>query len=258
MKPELYIATVLLEKNRWTPDKIPSYLVSDWIGRFAEAGFDGIELWENHAGLAGEEELGRLAASACPVRIFNSYAPLDGTSAAARRRATALCERFGVRAMKFNFPPPSGDRENALRELSAWLAELPDGFRMLCECHAGTMSETPDSARRLFDALADPRLEAIAHPLQRRPGDPARLDLEALARWFDRMGGRITHLHYQTRDGRRPEDYDALAGFLKDAGFRGTHTLEFTVGTGSPGETPEGLWREAMTDLGLLRARILP
>ena len=57
MKTEIYIGTILLERNRWTRDKKPTCLVSEWIPRFKEAGFDGMELWENHAALASSTEL---------------------------------------------------------------------------------------------------------------------------------------------------------------------------------------------------------
>ena len=46
---KIYIGTILLEVNRWTAGKEPSYLVSEWVERFAEAGFDGMELWQFHA-----------------------------------------------------------------------------------------------------------------------------------------------------------------------------------------------------------------
>lgn len=38
MKHQIYIATVLLEPNRWAPGKIPTVRVGDWLDRFAEAG----------------------------------------------------------------------------------------------------------------------------------------------------------------------------------------------------------------------------
>lgn len=45
------IGTILLEPNRWKPGKLPSFRVSQWLDRFADAGFAGVELWENHAAL---------------------------------------------------------------------------------------------------------------------------------------------------------------------------------------------------------------
>ena len=36
----IYIGMILLEKNRWGTRE-PSYRISDWVGRFTNAGFDG-------------------------------------------------------------------------------------------------------------------------------------------------------------------------------------------------------------------------
>ena len=44
---------------------------------------------------------------------------------------------------------------------------------------------------------------------------------------------------------------------MRDEGFEGSFTLEFTKGTGEPDESIEGLWQAALADLhslqGLLR-----
>ena len=73
----IYIGSILLEKSRWSADKTPTYRVSEWTERFADVGFDGVELWEYHATLCSPEELTALEAPRCPVAIFNSYASLD-------------------------------------------------------------------------------------------------------------------------------------------------------------------------------------
>jgi hypothetical protein len=61
----VYLGTVLLEKNRWTPDKRPSFAVSDWAARIAAAGFDGSCTIEFTAGVARPpEDLAALLAHA--------------------------------------------------------------------------------------------------------------------------------------------------------------------------------------------------
>lgn len=40
----IFQGTVLLEANRWAKDRTPTYRVSEWLGRLAAAGVDGIEL----------------------------------------------------------------------------------------------------------------------------------------------------------------------------------------------------------------------
>ena len=85
---ELYIATLLLEVNRHGSPKTPSFPVSEWTDRFAGAGFDGMELWEYHATLAGPEEAKALQETAFPTTIFNTYASMDEAGREDRERAT--------------------------------------------------------------------------------------------------------------------------------------------------------------------------
>ena len=83
MTNSIYLGSICLEPNRWSPGKLPSYRVSDWLQRIDGAGFDGIELWENHFLLADATEKSALAAAA-PLAIYNSYALPDSGSAEAR------------------------------------------------------------------------------------------------------------------------------------------------------------------------------
>ena len=62
----IYISSVLLEKNRWGT-RVPSLKVSDWSQRMFDAGFDGIELWENHLLLADAAEREAVLAGPMPV-----------------------------------------------------------------------------------------------------------------------------------------------------------------------------------------------
>ncbi|MHC4916331.1 MAG: hypothetical protein ACYTGB_12650 [Planctomycetota bacterium] len=101
---EIYLGTVLLERNRWVKgERRPSLAVSEWVSRIADAGFGGLELWENHAALAGDDERERLRESPVPVKIFNSYDRCGTETAAARRRAADLAAFFGAEGMKYNF-----------------------------------------------------------------------------------------------------------------------------------------------------------
>ena len=74
---QLYIGTILLEVNRHGEGKTPTYQVSEWTNHFAKAGFDGMELWEYHATLAGPGEAAALQTSTFPTAIYNSYASMD-------------------------------------------------------------------------------------------------------------------------------------------------------------------------------------
>jgi hypothetical protein len=98
----IYLGTVLLEANRWAKDRTPTYRVSEWLERIAAAGFDGIELWENHATLADCAERSALRGSTVPIRVFNSYVPLDAGGENARRTVAGLVRELNAGAVKFN------------------------------------------------------------------------------------------------------------------------------------------------------------
>jgi len=252
----IYIATVLLEKNRWRPGKVPTFRVSDWGQRFREAGFDGVELWENHAALATEGELSALAEMACPVRIYNSYCSFDDTGAADRKRAAELATRFAAQGVKFNL----GHDEEAIptyqRNLESWRHELPEGCRLLCECHGGTVLEEPERAKAILDPLAA-GLEIIVHAFA--------ADDDSLGEWLATFGAAVTHVHAAASggDGRlaRLADVKELVHRrirrLLGAGFAGTLSVEFTQGVAREPEGQDELLANATDDLQVLREALV-
>jgi sugar phosphate isomerase/epimerase len=244
----VYLGTVLLEANRWTPEKRPSFRVSDWLARSAEAGFDGLELWENHAALAAAPERAALRSPPLPVRVFNSYATLDDAGAAARQRAVDLVRELRAPAVKFNFGRQPGDVACELRNARAWAAALP-GVRFLCECHPGTALEAPGDAARV---LADwPEAGVIVHPF-------TCADLGA---WFRHLGARICHAHVQLLDsGRQRRRLEEQPGHVRErldamraAGYAGSFTIEFTAGVNVAPEDHDALFAAACADLAFLR-----
>ena len=242
MEPTVYIASILLEKNRWAPGKRPSYQVSEWGERFAEAGFDGVELWENHLLLASAEEQVALMGMACPVRIYNVYFAFGDDSGAERHHAADWIQRLGVEGVKYNLGKDPPMRRLEMRNLRAWEAILPEDCRLLCECHAGTIIEEPVEARRFFDEAGLQRQGIIVHCFDG--------DTERLREWVRLFGDEIAHVHVQTREeGERLEPLR----LLREAGFAGTFTLEFTRGTAEPDENMEALFAEAVKDLHWLR-----
>jgi sugar phosphate isomerase/epimerase len=253
VKTEIYIGTILLERNRWTRDKKPTCLVSEWIPRFKEAGFDGMELWENHAALASSTELKALEESSFPVSVFNSYATFDDAGQAAREQAARLTSLLKARAVKFNLGNNVNDKDLYIESALKWKQQLPPGTRLLCECHAGTIMEDPKVAQEIFAVWEDEAFQAIIHPFT--------TDLKALREWFTCLGPRITHAHVQLRDTsgtmqrleRQPEAVKNALRLMKEEGFSGSFTLEFTEGTRAPSESMEQLFTSAVADLRFLR-----
>jgi len=250
---EIYMGTILLEVNRWArPEKTPSYRVSEWIGRFEEAGFDGMELWQYHASKCGSEELSRLEASTLPIPIFNPYAPMTEDGREERRACDVLARRLGASAIKFNIGNDPVRRDEYLRMVREWRAELPAEIRLLCECHPGTLAEDPEEAWRFFEDLGVDGWDILVHPFSR---------LDSLQAYLDRFGPRVVHAHLQMRPGHgdffafrdRVDVAKEAIGVMQQAGFAGSYTLEFAVGTGAEGESAETLYAAALEDLAYLR-----
>lgn len=252
---EIYMGTVLLEKNRWTAKKTPSLKVSEWLERFKADGFDGIELWANHAGEAGEDELALLQASTLPVSIFNSYAAFTDAENAGRDESIQLARRLKSRRIKYNIGNDPVQRDRYMENLRTWRSALPDDVTLLCECHPGTLIEEAADARKFFDELGLDNHGIIVHPFSR---------FDSLAEWFETFGTSITHAHLQMRDDddqivrfdRFPQRAEQALRIMEDYGYRGSFALEFTEGAGLPDENIERLYENALYDLAFLKERL--
>jgi hypothetical protein len=134
-----------------------------------------------------------------------------------------------------------------------WADRLPEAVRLFCECHPGTVLETPDAARQAFEVWPATRFSAIVHPLA---GGPDQCDA-----WFRALPGRIGHLHWQGRDADNRmcsimDDAERLESVIKSLqtnAFSGSQSIEFVAGTGRPGESVSGLFEAAKADLQALR-----
>jgi sugar phosphate isomerase/epimerase len=248
MTNPILLGTILLEPNRWAAGRVPTYRVSEWLDRMREAGFDGLELWENHAAMAPDGEIQALCRSPLPVTVFNSYATMDDAGRERRRRAAALARRLKATGVKFNVGADPGRLEAELANVRSWAAEMP-GARLLCECHPGTALEDPETAAQALASCPD--IGAIVHAFS----------VPDLGLWFRHLGARIAHVHVQLTDdaGRRCR-LRAQSGFARerlamvhDLGFAGTFTVEFTEGVGTPPEDQEALFRAAVDDLAFLK-----
>lgn len=248
MNATIYFGTVLLEANRWTAEKQPGYRVGDWLGRLAAAGFDGIELWQNHALLATASEREALRSSQLPVTVFNSYVALDAGGDEHRRCVAELVRRLGSLAVKFNVGNDVERVRDDLRVVTEWGATMP-GVQLLCECHPGTALEDPVLAAKALAAF--PAIGVIVHPFT----------CHDLAAWTKNLGDRIVHCHVQMLDnGRqvcglrdRPDRVRQRLGLLRECGYAGSFTLEFVAGVGVPPENRDALFAAACDDLAFLR-----
>jgi len=252
MRPDILFATVLMERNRWAPAQRPAVAVSPWLAELAQAGFDGIELWQRHAVEAAEAERERLADAPLPVAVFSAYVGFTGADAPLRERVATLVRRFKSRAVKFNLSHRVEDRADEIAEARRWFASMP-GVTPLCECHEGSSVEHAADAAAAF---ADwPELRVIVHPFTTPP--------ETLQAWVDALGPRIGHCHVQARlagptltFSRLDEQADWVAAQtrrLRRGSSPGSWSIEFTRGVATPDETPGSLVAAAVQDLHTLR-----
>ncbi|MFW5871370.1 MAG: hypothetical protein ACOCVH_02675 [Verrucomicrobiota bacterium] len=245
---DIYIGTVLMEKNRWLDGvRQPSFAVSDWVGRMADEGFDGIELWQNHAFLADDEEKEKLLCSPVPVRIFNSYNRCGKETRDERALAAEMVKFFSADGMKFNFGKDPSRHEEYCQTVKEWRDMLPDDFRFLCECHGGTSMEDPGKAVETFERLGADKYEVIIHAFG--------ADGEGIRKRFGFYGDRITHIHANLSPGGILDEaaIRERIDLLRELGFCGSFTIEFTEGVGSEDENIETLFRNAARDASMLR-----
>jgi len=248
MKDEIYIGTILLERNRWSPGKVPTYQVSEWLDRFARDGFNGVELWENHAALCSDNEFVRLEHAPLPIIVFNSYAGMGDERLPEREQVAQLANRLGARAIKFNVGNVPEDGAEYARNALTWADTMPGVARMLCECHSGTLMEELTVARATYASWYDDRFQAIVHAFS----EPEEMLIEKLRRLGPRI---VTHVHaaLEAHTTETMELVHRRIDILRDMGFTGSFTLEFTEGTGKPHEVMETMYSRALRDLELLR-----
>jgi sugar phosphate isomerase/epimerase len=246
-KDEIYLGTVLIETKRWGKDRASSLLVSEWSQRIADAGFDGIELWQWHALQATDEERFALKEGPMPVSIFNAYDSCENETADVRRECAELVRFFGSAGMKYNLGKEPERHEEYCVNLEAWREMLPESFRLLCECHGGSTMNDPAVARETLDRLDLPGGEVIVHGFND--------DEEDLRNRFELLGNRITHVHANLsyKWSLTADQVRERVELLRKLGFQGSFTLEFTEGTRAEGENAEMLFRNAVRDLEVLR-----
>lgn len=250
---EILLGTILIEPNRWLGSD-PSVTISRWLPRFRADGFDGVDLMQRHALGWGREEMARLQAAADDIRLFNSYVRFGDEAEQVHERKTvaAAIRRLAVRGVKIGLGRDTSRKAELIANLQKWSETLPEECTLLLEAHDGMLGGTPDEAARILAPLPTPRFGVIIHALS---------NPDTVRHWFDATGERIAHTHLNRRNERgegillkeAADSVRACLDVLKQAGYRGGHTLEFTAGIRTPAENPEMLYRNAVQDLAFLR-----
>lgn len=260
---DVLLGTVAIEPNRWgtvSPDRRPVTRLDDWLVPIAEAGFDGLEVWDRHLLEATSDDVDSVLSGPLPVTVFNSYADFGPGAAAEeeRRIAAVWAERTGSRAVKFNVGNDPDQESAYVERLSQWVDDLPTTTAALCECHQGiSIAEDPTVAARILEAAGPPgRAQALVHTH----------DAPDLVRAkFDAYGARIAHVHVNFLDfaamahptlGSVADELRAFVELVRSLGFAGSWTLEFVAGLLTDRDTPAALVDQATVDLPVLRAAL--
>lgn len=249
----IYIGTVCLEPTRWGKRQ-PSFAVSDWLPRFAKDGYDGIELWSYHYTRADRTEQQRLIDEASPIAVYNTYAKFSNDAREQRDWEADIITKLQALAVKFNVGNDSSELMDYKHNLLEWAENLPDSCMLLCECHPGTMLETPDAAYAFHADLDPARFGIIVHV--------GNTSSEELNRWLDTFGSRVQHIHVQFRgpetDPDNPENRPVLDRhfeLVRKHGFQGSVTTEFTRGIGK-NEDIETIYSNACRDMAYIRSQL--
>lgn len=251
--PDVYLATVALERNRWKPAaQGVTVRASEWIARARSAGFDGLELFQRHYLNVDPAERSALLSEKAFIPIFNGYATFDADGQEMRSAEAEAATQLACRGIKFNLGKAAEALPTYAESYAEWIRQLPQACQPLCECHGGTVIETPESARRFFSAPEVPAPGIITHLL----GTPDPGAASALLAWVEAFGSALTHIHVQTRKGLLeafPEASRKQVRCLLDAGFTGSWSLEFTEGTAKPEENIDAIWDNLQRDLEFLK-----
>lgn len=228
---EIYLGTVSMEKNRWEPGRIPTFNVSDFIEKAKSDGFYGIELWQYHYTLASDEEKAKLAAADIPF-FFNTYLSLEEYDEKTYKEIADAVKAVKAKGVKFNFGRSYDcvpDIPKQLENLKRLTDMMPDYTKMLCECHANTVMEVPETAGEIFAKLDKDRYGAIIH---------LATDIEFADRCYAAYGDRICHIHcaYKGTDtsgtGFKPMNdgtgyVENMINYYVGKGFNGSLAMEF-------------------------------
>ena len=252
---QILINTILIEPNRWAPDKTPHRPLSEHLPAFQRAGFQALEIWQYHVSTLDARGLANLSThlNACALRpvALGAYPflHLDGPEgdeaiiqlgrivAYASHLKSEILKIFPGRVASQQLDAAARARSvEHLQQLAQQLAMR--SIHLTLETHSNTLCDTQQSTLQLFDELNT--CDNIGICLQ----PYTEQDTDAAIQMYDILRPHIRHVHLQNRrrvDGSitRLEEgdwlnYRRLLPHIRDSGFNGPLSLEFTTNMTTP------------------------
>lgn len=241
---EVTLNTIALEPNRWTPGKIPYRPLGDLVEPISQAGFDAVEVWQNHAALLDDHELDALKAKgdaagvSFPVLgMYPSFVLQGSEREAELARFCRMAEIMGVlNARLLKVMPGTGASATMTPEVwvraVTFVQEALDrtsqaGFPVAFEVHGGTVSDAPKPLTRFIGAVGSDRIKVCFQPMD-------ATSTQDTIDQFDVLAPRVVHLHFQGRTNRdmclleeADIDYTLFLAHVFDSGFDGYLSIEF-------------------------------
>jgi sugar phosphate isomerase/epimerase len=216
------LGTIALEPNRWTLFKEPATDLIPLLPRIRQAGFDQVEVWQNHLSLRPMAAVRALKAKGDEAGVAFTYIGVYPSFVAAGPEAKEqeriqedLLDKAGIlgtRRLKIMLgtglsggkATPEQVRLTADRFGRWYRAATARGIRMAVELHGGTLFDPVEVGERFMQE--HPELDFT---ICFQPYDFYNTDLAlALA---DRFAGRISHVHLQAPQPReKGRQYDLL------------------------------------------------
>jgi sugar phosphate isomerase/epimerase len=253
---QILLNTIMVEPNRWSDDKTPHRPLCELLPALGEAGFSALEIWQYHASSLDARGISRLAgdlrAHAQEAVGLGAYPFLhlegpEGDEATTRLgRLVAYAANLGVTTFKI-FPGrvPSSQADDAtwarsilqLRGLAQQLAAR--GMTLTLETHGNTLCDTAESTARVLADIGD--LDNIGICFQ--PYTDQNTD--AAIAFYEMLTPHVRHVHLQNRSSTTGGacclledgdwlDYKRLLPAIKNSGFDGPLSLEFTAAMPTP------------------------
>lgn len=256
---QILLNTILIEPNRWAPDKTPQRPLSEHLPDLQRAGFHALEIWQYHVSTLDARGLTNLSThlDACALKPIAMgaypFLHLDGpegdeamvhlgrTVAYAAHLQSEIFKIFPGRVASQQLDAAARARSvEHVRLLAQQLAER--SMLLTLETHANTLCDTEESTLQLLEELSP--CENVGLCFQ----PYTEGDTDAAIRMYDALRPHIRHVHLQNRlrdDGSVTLleegdwlDYRRLLAHIRDSGFDGPLSLEFTADMATP-DTPD-------------------